>query len=65
MEGVNMRDIVVTNRIYDTKADKLNKAKKVKNDEYYTQYSDIKKELEHYDKDKFKNKVIYLIDLLQ
>ena len=55
-----MRDIVVINRIYDTPADKLNKAKKVKNDEFYTQYSDIKKELEHYDKDKFKDKVIYL-----
>ena len=55
-----MRDILVINRIYDTPADKLNKAKKVKNDEFYTQYSDIKKELEHYDKDKFKDKIIYL-----
>ena len=55
-----MRDIVVIDRKYDTLADKLNKAKKVKNDEFYTQYSDIKKELEHYDKDKFKDKVIYL-----
>ena len=55
-----MRDIVVINRIYDTPVDKLNKAKKVKNDEFYTQYSDIQKELEHYDKDKFKDKVIYL-----
>lgn len=55
-----MRDIVVINRIYDTPVDKLNKAKKVKNDEFYTQYSDIKKELEHYDKYKFKDKVIYL-----
>ena len=55
-----MRDIVVINRIYDTPSDKLNKAKKVKNDEFYTQYSDIEKELEHYDKDKFINKVIYL-----
>ena len=36
------------------------KQRKRKNDEYYTQYSDIEKELEHYDKDKFKNKVIYL-----
>ena len=54
-----MRDIVV-NRIYDTQAEKINKAKKAKNDEFYTQYSDIKKELEHYDNDKFKNKVIYL-----
>lgn len=55
-----MRDIVVINRIYDTQAEKLNKAKKAKNDEFYTQYSDIEKELEHYDKDKFKDKVIYL-----
>ena len=55
-----MRDIVVINKKYDTQAEKLNKAKKVKNDEFYTQYSDIEKELEHYDKDKFKNKVIYL-----
>ena len=60
MEWVNMRDIVVIDRRYDTLAEKLNKAKKVKNDEYYTQYSDIQKELEHYDKDKFNNKVIYL-----
>ena len=55
-----MRDIVVINRIYNTQAEKLKKAKKEKNDEFYTQYSDIQKELEHYDKDKFKNKVIYL-----
>ena len=55
-----MRDIVVINKKYDTKAEKLNKAKKEKNDEFYTQYSDIKKELEHYDKDKFIDKVIYL-----
>ena len=40
-----MRDIVVINRTYDKLADKLNKAKKVKNDEFYTQYSDIEKEL--------------------
>lgn len=55
-----MRDIVVINKKYDTKAQKLNKAKKEKNDEFYTQYSDIEKELEHYDKDKFIDKVIYL-----
>ena len=55
-----MRDIVVIDRRYNTKAEKLNKAKKAKNDEFYTQYSDIEKELEHYDKDKFRNKVIYL-----
>ena len=55
-----MRDIVVIDRRYNTLSEKLNKAKKAKNDEFYTQYSDIKKELEHYDKDNFKNKVIYL-----
>lgn len=55
-----MRDIVVIDRRYETQAEKLNKVKKAKNDEFYTQYSDIQKELEHYDKDKFKDKVIYL-----
>ena len=40
-----MRDIVVINKKYDTLAEKLNKAKKAKNDEFYTQYSDIEKEL--------------------
>ena len=55
-----MRDIVVIDRRYNTQAEKLNKAKKAKNDEFYTQYSDIEKELEHYDKEKFKDKVIYL-----
>lgn len=55
-----MRDIVVIDRRYNTQADKLKKAKKAKNDEYYTQYKDIEKELEHYDKDKFRDKIIYL-----
>ena len=55
-----MRDIVVINKKYETKNEALNKAKERKNDEFCTQYSDIAKELEHYDKDKFKNKVIYL-----
>ena len=55
-----MRDIVVINKKYDTKVEKLKKARKQKNDEFYTQYSDIQKELEHYDKAKFKDKVIYL-----
>ena len=36
----------------------LNKAKKAKNDEFYTQFSDIEKELKHY-KSFFKDKVIY------
>lgn len=55
-----MRDIVVINKKYEKRIEGLNKAKKAKNDEFYTQYSDIEKELEHYDKDKFIDKVIYL-----
>ena len=34
----------------------LNKARKIKNDEYYTLMEDIEKELEHYD---FTNKIVY------
>lgn len=40
----------------------LTKAKKAKNDEFYTQYSDIQKEVEsylEYDPDAFRDKVIY------
>lgn len=37
---------------------KLNQALKVKNDEFYTQSLDIKKELEHY-KNHFRNKIVY------
>lgn len=40
----------------------LTKAKKAKNDEFYTQFSDIQKEIEsylEYDKNTFKNKVVY------
>lgn len=36
----------------------LNKAKRAKNDEFYTLYKDIKEELQHYIP-KFKNKVVY------
>ena len=36
----------------------LHKAKKFKNDEFYTQYSDIERELVHY-KHHFENKIIY------
>jgi len=42
---------VVTNKL-------LHKAKKAKSDEFYTQFSDIEKELQYY-KYHFKNKVIY------
>ena len=40
----------------------LNSAKNTKNDEFYTQFSDIQKEIEayiEYDKNTFKNKVVY------
>ena len=37
----------------------LSKARKEKNDEFYTQYSDIEKELVHY-VDHFSGKVVYL-----
>ena len=36
----------------------LNRAKKAKNDEFYTQLSDIENELRHY-RDHFKDKVVY------
>ena len=36
----------------------LHNAKRNKNDEFYTQLSDIEKELEHY-KEHFKGKVVY------
>lgn len=36
----------------------LNRAKKAKNDEFYTQLSDIENELRHY-RDHFKGKVVY------
>lgn len=37
----------------------LHKASKSKNDEFYTQLSDIEKELRHY-KDHFKDKVVFV-----
>ena len=37
----------------------LSKAKKAKNDEFYTQLVDIKKELSHYPEGTFKDKIIY------
>ena len=41
----------------------LHAAKKTKNDEFYTQYSDIEREMNayiEYDKDVFKNKIVFL-----
>jgi hypothetical protein len=42
-----------------TKKDVLQKAKKVDNDEFYTRYEDIEKELLLYDKKIWKNKVVF------
>lgn len=36
-----------------------NRAKKVKNDEFYTFFEDIEKELKSYDKKQFNNKIVY------
>jgi hypothetical protein len=44
--GVKMRDI-------------LQKAKRLKNDEFYTRYEDIVKELEMYDKEIWENKIVF------
>ena len=44
----------------------LKKAKREKNDEFYTQFSDIQKEINaylDYNPDVFKNKVIYFINV--
>lgn len=40
------------------KNENLNRAKRVKNDEFYTRYEDIAKELNHW-RDKFKDKIVY------
>jgi hypothetical protein len=42
-----------------TKNENLQRAKREKNDEFYTQYEDIEKELVHYDVDHFAGKVVY------
>lgn len=41
-----------------SKNQNLHNAKKIKNDEFYTQLSDIEKEMQHY-KQHFKNKIVY------
>lgn len=43
-----------------SKNDNLHKAKKQKNDEFYTQLSDIENELRHY-KQHFRGKVVFVI----
>ena len=68
IEGFSTKD----NKVYDlfdcvtpddfgkiAKNINLSKAKKAKNDEFYTQLSDIEKELSNYDQSVFKDKVIY------
>ena len=53
-------EILVENKVKTkTKNSNLTRAKKVKNDEFYTQLSDIEKELSHYPIETFKDKVIY------
>lgn len=53
-------EILVENKVKTkTKNSNLTKAKKAKNDEFYTQLSDIEKELSHYPIETFKDKVIY------
>lgn len=53
-------EIIVENKVKTkTKNSNLTKAKKAKNDEFYTQLSDIEKELSHYPIETFKDKVIY------
>jgi len=39
--------------------DVINKAKKIKNDEFYTRYEDVEKELSMYDKSIWKDKVVF------
>ena len=42
-----------------TPIDVINKAKKVNNDEFYTRYEDVEKEISMYDKEIWNNKVIF------
>ena len=41
----------------------LHKAKNAKNDEFYTQLTDVSKELMHY-KQHFKNKIVYVTAMI-
>jgi len=42
-----------------SQVDVINKAKKIKNDEFYTRYEDVEKELSMYDKSIWKDKVVF------
>jgi len=42
-----------------TKKDVLQKAQRIKNDEFYTRYEDVEKELSMYDKEIWKDKVVF------
>lgn len=52
-------DDIVVRAVEKKKNSNLTKAKKAKNDEFYTQLCDIEKELSHYPIETFKDKVIY------
>lgn len=42
-----------------TRIDIMNKAKKIKNDEFYTRYEDVEKEIEMYDAKIWENKCVF------
>ena len=55
--SLSVEDNIDYSQIKEPKNNKLNKAKKAKNDEFYTDYSEIEKELAHYT-EHFKDKVV-------
>lgn len=57
---MNIKEEIVVTPIHKTGGgnSKLHKAKAAKNDEFYTQLSDIEKEIIHY-KEHFKGKTVY------
>lgn len=60
--GITIKDLPKEGELYDLlnpKNKNLTRAKKEKNDEFYTQLTDIEKELSHYDPEIFRDKVIY------
>lgn len=60
--GITIKDLPKGGELYDLlnpKNKNLTRAKKEKNDEFYTQLTDIEKELSHYDPEIFRDKVIY------
>lgn len=60
--GIVIENLPRGGELYDLlnpKNKNLTRAKKEKNDEFYTQLTDIEKELSHYDPEIFRDKVIY------